>query len=55
MLLTKRDQPKPTLTLLQGAKALDADALFAMFEKMTGRTVTDEERHGCFAILAKRS
>ena len=46
------DQTKPTLTLLQGAKALDADALFAMYTRMTGKAVTEEARAECLKILA---
>jgi hypothetical protein len=42
-----------SLTLLRGRDALNATALFAMFEKMCGRTPTDQEREECRAILER--
>jgi hypothetical protein len=45
------DQPKPTLTMLPRAKALNTGALFRTFEKTTGRKVSDEEQQRCLAIL----
>ena len=46
------DQTKQlSLTLLHGRQAFDLDSLCAMFEKMTGRKVTDEERERGLAIL----
>jgi hypothetical protein len=34
---------KPRLTLLHGKKAMDADALAKLFEKLTGRSPTPQE------------
>jgi hypothetical protein len=45
------DQAKPSSTMLHGRYAFDIDALCLMFERMTGRAVTDLERERCLAIL----
>jgi hypothetical protein len=49
------EQPKPTstLTLLRGRDAMNAESLFAMYTRLTGRAVTDVERERCFAIIAQ--